>query len=450
MRILCFSACTKKLLQNQSFKNQRHILMPMDVLPSSFFIKSRSKLMDQLHPRSAVFISSARTMPKNGDQFYPYRQSSDMYYLSGIRQQECTLVIFPSGGADRFDEVLFIPEGDMKTSRWEGDRITPEEARKISGIGDVRFNSELKKLMTEVLADCKNIYYGTRDSLFPSNELEIRKEVELRFDYLVEHDLAPLMTRLRMYKEPEELTMIRKAIAITGEAYLEVLRQLRPGMKEYEVAALITYTFHRHGISDHAFDPIVASGKNGLVLHYVQNSGVCRDGELLLMDFGADYQYYAADISRTIPVNGVFSRRQRQLYDAALHVLQQAVRLMVPGKLLRDYHLEVGALWEEQHIRLGLYTADDVRRHSGKQPLWQQYYWHGTSHSIGIDVHDRFDPLVPLAPGMVLSCEPGIYIPEEGVGIRIENDLLVTDAEAVDLAAHLPVVPGEIEAIMNS
>lgn len=421
----------------------------MNALPSSFFIKSRSKLMQQLQPRSAVLVSSARPLLRNGDQYYPYRQSSDMYYLTGIRQQECTLVIFPLGGPDRYGEVLFIPESDLKTSMWEGARINPDEARRISGIGDVRFNSELKKLLTEVLADCKNIYFGTRDALFPSNELEIRKEVELRFDHLAEHDLAPVMTRLRMYKEPEELAMMRSAIAVTGEAFQEVLRQLRPGMMEYEVAAMITYAFHRQGISDHAFDPIVAGGKNGLVLHYIQNSGVCRDGELLLMDFGADYHYYAADISRTIPVNGRYSRRQRELYDGTLSVMQQAIRLMVPGKLLRDYHLEVGTLWEEEHIRLGLYTAEDARRNPGEQPIWKQYYWHGTSHSIGIDVHDPFDQSVPLAPGMVLSCEPGIYIREEGIGIRIENDLLLTDSGAVDLAADLPVAPGEIEAIMR-
>ena len=425
----------------------------MDNLPTTLFIKNRSKLKELLLPSSAVVISSNRQMVRNGNHHYPFRQSSDLYYLTGIRQELCTLVIFPESGPNKYKEIFYIPEGDKKTLVYEGPRITAQEVTEISGISDVRVSGNMNKDLRDILSDCRYIYFGTPEQLektvIPSNEKEIRDALSASIIRLEEHALAPVMTKIRMYKEPEEIDMMKRAISITGDAFIRVLQHLHPGMYEYQVAAHISYEFFSQGVREHAFEPIVASGKNGLVLHYVENRSVCNDGELLLMDFGADWKYYAADISRTIPVNGRYTRRQRELFDANLRVMQQALALMTPGKRLSEFNNEVGLLWEEEHVKLGLYTLRDVKKESKNWPMWKRYYWHGTSHSIGLDVHDRFDPAVEFGPGMVLSCEPGIYIREEGVGIRLENDVLITAAGPVNLSENIPIDPDAIEVIMN-
>ncbi len=425
----------------------------MDILPPSLFIKNRSKLKELLLPASVVIISSNRPVMRNGGHHYPYRQSSDLYYLSGVSREFCTLVIYPAGSPNSYEEVFFVPEGDKKTLLYEGPRITREEAGKISGIEDIRTESEMNRFMREVLRDCMYIYFGTPDPVektdLPSNEAEIRIEHASGIVGLEEHMLAPLMTRIRMYKEYEEIEMIKRAISITGDAFIRVLQYLKPGMFEYQVEAHLAFEFLSQGSRTNAFEPIIASGVNGLVLHYNDNRGICQDGDLLLMDFGADWQYYAADISRTVPVNGRYNRRQRALYDANLRVMQQALKLMIPGKLLSEFNREVGELWQEQHIKLGLYNRRDVKKHTEELPIWKRYYWHGTSHSIGIDVHDPFNPSTAFGPGMVLSCEPGIYIREEGTGIRLENDVLITEEGPVNLSADIPMDPDAIEVIMS-
>jgi Xaa-Pro aminopeptidase len=428
-------------------------LLKMKYLSPVFFIKNRSKLKDLLLPSSAVIISSNRAMPRNADQTYPYRQSSDMYYLTGIRREMCTMVMVAQPAAGEFAEILYIPEGDRKTAIWDGPGVTASEAARISGISDVRYARHMESDLRKVLSGCKTVYFGTSaqtvDQWFPSNEQEIRNSLGSVIMHLEEHRLAPLMARIRMIKEPEEIELIKKAIRITGLGFRQVLQHIRPGIREYELAALLTYVFQSGGAHDHAFDPIVASGRNALVLHYIQNSDTCRDGELVLLDFGAEWQNYAADISRTLPVNGKFNRRQKALYDACRRVLQQAMQLMQPGKLIAEINAEVGKLWEEEHMQLGLYTSHDVVSQPENSPLWKRYYWHGTSHSIGLDVHDCFDRSMPLKPGMVFSCEPGIYIEAEGTGIRLENDILITESGPVNLSEHIPEDPEEIEDLIG-
>ena len=252
-----------------------------------------------------------------------------------------------------------------------------------------------------------------------------------------------------MYKEPEELAMMKIALKITGDAFIKVLQNIKPGMMEYEIAALINFEFESQGAHSHAFDPITASGRNALILHYIENRSKCKDGDLLLMDFGADWEYYSADISRTIPINGRYNKRQREIYDANLRVMNRTIHIMKPGILLAELNEEVGKFWEEEHIKLGLYSLEDSKKKSKIWPKWQEYYWHGTSHSIGIDVHDKFDHSARLKSGMVLSCEPGIYIPEEGIGIRLENDILITEDAAVNLSENIPIDPDAIEVIIN-
>jgi len=424
----------------------------MDTLPPSLFIKNRSKLARLLLPSSVVVISSNRSMPRTADQVFPFRQTSDLFYLTGIAREGCTLVLYPCERKEKCRQILYIPLTDRRTAMWDGPGITPEEAKRVSGITDIRYSDSLIKDLREIIAQSSYIYFGeplANNSVVPSNELEIRRELGSVLEHTEEHTLAPLLTRLRMFKEKEEIAMAQKAIEITREAFLSVLSGICPGMYEYEVAADISHTFLSAGCLDHAFPPIVASGRNSLVLHYISNRDRCMSGDLLLLDFGADWNYYAADISRTIPVNGRFTPRQRQVYDANIRVLEKSMRLMTGGKQMKEFNREVGLLWEEEHVKLGLYSMQDLREHSSNEPLWKKYYWHGTSHSIGIDVHDRFDQGTPFSAGMLLSCEPGIYIPEEGFGIRLENDILITDDGPVNLSQSIPIDPEEIEVMMG-
>jgi len=407
-------------------------------ISSALFSRNRSRLLELLPENSVAVLCSNPQMPRNGDQFYPYRQHSDFFYLSGLAQQESFLVV--SGRTT----ALFIREADPKTILWSGPLYSREDAALLSGIQEVRWLDELDAFLEKEFP-----YAG---SLF-LNQLEgfqLCEKLEELLPGIEKNSLLPIMTRLRMIKQAEELEEIKKSCAISRSAFLKVLDTLKPGMREFEVEAEITAEFTRRGAQGHAFEPIVASGLNALVLHYVVNEGTCRDGEMVLMDFGSELNNYAADCSRTLPVNGKFTPRQRALYDAVYRVFVRARDLMVPGTLMGEFHKQVGELWQEEHIALGLYSMDDVRGNGGSDPLWKTYFMHGTSHSMGMDVHDPFDRSLPFAPGMVLTCEPGIYIQEEGIGIRLENDILITEEGPVDLMADIPMEAEEIEERMLS
>jgi Xaa-Pro aminopeptidase len=309
-----------------------------------------------------------------------------------------------------------------------------QEASELSGIKQVRWLEEKDGLLEELLRDATHLYC----------DQEFSEAAKLN-----RMPLHPLVEKLRMIKEEEEVDQIRKAISITHKAFMEVLNKTEPGVWEYQMEAEVIACFIREGATGHAFDPIMASGENALILHYVQNDSQCKDGDLVLMDFGAEVNNYAADCSRTIPVNGRFSPRQRKVYEAVLRVFRQAREMMVPGTILGEFHQQVGKLWEEEHIKLGLYSREETHVQPGKDPPWKYYYMHGTSHSLGLDVHDPFDRSKPFEPGMVLTCEPAIYIPEEQLGIRLENDILITADGPVDLAEDLPIEADEIEDLMN-
>jgi Xaa-Pro aminopeptidase len=423
-------------------------------LPSSLFIRNRFKLTTHLFKGSAVILSSNRPMPRNGDQYYEYRQSSDFYYLTGITQEGSFLLLFPDHPNIEFREILFLPQATEKNLKWEGQGLSKERALEISGIENIMWSSEFNKVVDKLVPKTSHIYYNSSEdnemgSSSYAGGLPLRKSIQQKFPSIEEMPLGQILQRLRMIKEPEEIEIIRKSAAITEKAFRSILRELKPGMKEYEIEALIAYEFLRNGAEGPAFESIVASGRNALILHYIENTGMCEDGNLLLLDIGADLAYYASDCSRTIPVNGKFSRRQLEIYSANLRVIKHAMSLMTVGKRMADFNQEVCQLLEKEHIDLGLYTLADARNSEEEKPLWSKYYWHGTSHSIGIDVHDPMDKELPFQPGLVLSCEPGIYIREEGIGIRLENDILITEDGPVDLTANIPIEPVEIEALMN-
>jgi Xaa-Pro aminopeptidase len=404
----------------------------------SLFIKNRAKLRALLLPDSAVVLFSNDMMPRSNDQYYKFRQNSGFFYLTGINQAKSILLICPQHPEEHLREVLLVVRSTNEEEVWNGCKLSPDEASELSGISTVRYSDDYVKTLYEVLNRIRNVYLLIpEDPRFPltldTGNIRMSKAIREKFPLHSFHRLSPLLTRLRMIKEPEEIAIIKQACHITLQAFQRVRDFIRPGVMEYEIEAEITHEFIKSGANGHAYDPIIASGKNACILHYTSNKNQCRDGDLVLMDFGAEYLNYAADLTRTIPVNGTFTDRQLEIYDASKRVFRTAVSMMKPGVLLSEIHQLVGEAWEEEHIHLGLYTRENIKENRSNIPLWQRYYMHGTSHSIGLDVHDEFDKSMPLAPGMVLSCEPAIYIPEENIGIRIEDMILITKKENENL-----------------
>ncbi len=416
------------------------------------FRKNREKLEKKLKPNALAVIHANDEMPRNGDQCFVYRQNSDLFYLTGLDQEKCILTLFPNHPVEAMREIVFTVRTNDRMVTWYGHKYTLEQVTEISGVKNVRWLDDFEDTFRDLMARAEFVYLNLNENPRFTTEVPSR---DLRFMQQLRHDyplhaferLAPLLTDLRMVKEPEEIEMISRACEITGDAFGRVLNFVKPGVLEYEVEAEISHEFLRNGASGHAYPPIIASGANNCILHYNQNDQVCKDGDLLLLDFGAEYGNYAGDCSRTIPVNGKFSPRQRQVYEAVLRVLRKASRMLVPGTTIDKYHSEICKIVESELIGLGLFSREDVEKQDPENPLFFKYYMHGTSHFMGLDVHDVGSKQHPLRKGMILSCEPAIYIPEEGFGIRLENDILV-DEEPVDLMAHIPIEPDDIEALM--
>jgi len=417
------------------------------------FSKNRKKIDAMLAPNSLALVFSADLLPRNGDQYHTYRQDSDFYYLSGIDQEMSILAIAPNHPNPALREVLFLRETNEQIAVWEGERYTQKEAKEFSGIESVHWLSAWEDLLPQLLLHADQIYLNFNEN--PRFRLKTKLPSERMAEKLLESypghpikRLAPLLEEIRLVKEPEEVQQIQRACEITGRAFKAVAQNIHPGMYEYEVEAEMTRQFIKDGAAGHAYAPIIASGKRACVLHYVKNEKVCREGDLVLMDFGAEYGHYASDCSRTIPVNGKFSLRQRECYEAVLRVFKKIRAIMIPGTTIGHIHKKAVSWLQEEHIHLGLYTWEDVHKQDLARPLVQKYYPHGTSHFMGLDVHDVGGKNVVLREGMILTCEPGLYIPEEEIGIRLENDILVAP-EPVDLMAHIPIEPDAIEALMQ-
>ncbi|MFW5657533.1 MAG: aminopeptidase P N-terminal domain-containing protein [Bacteroidota bacterium] len=424
-------------------------------ISSELFKRNRSKLVQAIEKDAVVILQASDQMPRTGDQFHVYRQNSDLFYLTGINQEKTILVLYPGNPDKKNREALFILKANKLMETWEGHKLTKEEARAVSGIENVYSLDEFDSMLHGMLYTRDNVYINLPEQLkfrtpIPRTGELLLQDFKKKYPLHQFSRLTPIMTTLRLKKEPEELKLMEQACAITNKAFHRVLHQIKPGMQEFEVEAEVTYEFLRNGAGGHAFEPIMASGKNACVLHYIENSDKINDGEMLLMDFGADVSNYAADCSRTIPANGRFTPRQRELYEATLRVFKYARSLIVPGTTINALHKKVCQMWEEEHVNLGLYSKEDAEKSSEDGPLWQKYFMHGTSHFLGLDVHDVGGRDVVFEPGMVLTCEPGIYIEEEGIGIRLENDILVTSDGNRDLMEHIPIEPDDIEAVMNS
>ena len=354
-----------------------------------------------------------------------------------------------------YREVLFLRQTNEHIAVWEGHKYTKDEAKQASGIENIYWLSDFDNILHSIINYAENIYINTNENdryLHTVPYRDIRMLENLRAKYPLHQYLrsAPIMRDLRVVKSATEIALTRKACEITRDAFKRVLKFTKPGVAEYEIEAEIIHEFVKQRATGHAYNPIIGSGKNAIVLHYVENNQVCKDGEVVLMDFGAEYANYNADMTRSIPVSGRFTPRQRQVYNSVLHVMREATKLIVDGTVWNDYHDEVGKIMTSELIDLGLLTKHDVEKQDAKMPAYKRYFMHGTSHHLGLDVHDFASRYKPFEVGNILTCEPGIYIPAEGLGIRLENNILITNGGNTDLMADIPVEADEIEEIMNS
>ena len=422
-------------------------------IDAELFIGNRLRLANSLKIRSVAIVVANDEMPRNGDQYFPYRQNSDLFYLTGIDQEKTMLVLSPTHPDTHMREILFILRSHKTMETWNGHKLTPEEATEISGISTVKYLDELDLTLKELIYWTKRLYLAVNEypKFLPEVETRDKRYVhsmKVVFPMARIDRLEPLISALRQKKQPQEIELIQQACDITNEGFTRVLQTIKPGMMEYEIEAELTYTFLRRGASGHAYQPVVASGKNSCVLHYISNDSKMNDGDLLLMDFGAEYANYAADCSRTIPVNGKFTPRQRACYDAVLRVFTKATSLYIPGNTINIVNKEVWKLMEQEMIALGLFSQKDVDNQNENEPLYFQYLMHGVCHPVGLDVHDVGGKDEPFKRGQVLTLEPGLYINEEKIGIRLENDIMVDDVP-VDLMAHIPMDAEDIEKIMG-
>lgn len=418
----------------------------------SLFENNRSRLTNLLPPSSLAIIHSNDKMPRNGDQFHVYRQNSDFFYLTGLEEEKAVLLLCPNHPNDKLREVLLIPHYTDQQQLWEGRKYTRTLAGDYSGISNISYFDDFEHILKELMEFAEIVFINYNE--YPKFATEVLSR-DLRFaEHLRRHfpahrleRLAPLLKELRLMKQPEEIQIIRKSSRITAEVFHEILNNTKPGMVEYEIEAMIAAGFIKRAARN-AYPPIVASGRNACVLHYTYNNMTMNDGDLLLIDFGAEYANYASDCSRTIPVNGTFTSRQKEVYNAVLDVFKAAKQLIRPGITINKINNKVGLLMEEALIKLGLLRESDIKNQDPLNPLYKRYFMHGTSHFIGLDVHDPGTKDLTLLKGMVLSCEPGIYISEENIGIRLENTLLVAD-KAIDLMEDIPIEAEEIERLMK-
>lgn len=429
------------------------VAMRYTPLPAEFHVRTRKNLYRYLKPNSIVIIQSNDVLPTNADGHMGFRQNNDLLYLSGIDQEETILVLFHDSPVPEWKEMLFVKETSDHIRVWEGYKLTKEQARAQSGIAQVRWTSEFQGMLQPLMNLAENVYLTTNEHPRSVIEVETRNdrlisELKRRFPLHQFERLAPIMENLRAVKHPEEVAQISKAIDITREGFIKVLKTTQPGTMEYEIEAEFIYEFTRRGSRGFAYGPIVASGPNANILHYNDNDQPCKDGDLILLDIGAEYGNYNADMTRCIPVNGKFSARQKLVYEAVLRIMKKASQWLRPGTTLVEYEKQVGLAMTEELIGLGLLKAEDVAKQDPERPLYKKYFMHGTSHHLGLDVHDLGSKYRYLEPGMVFTCEPGIYIPEEGIGIRLENNFLVTEGDPIDLMASIPVEIEEIEALM--
>ena len=422
-----------------------------------FFIDNRKNLVKQLKDNSVVVVNANDIMPTNADGTMRFRQNSDLFYLSGVDQEETILVLCPGFPDKKYHEVLFLRETSDYIATWEGHKLTKQEAREATGIETVMWVSEFPKIFNTmmVMGDVEYVYLNTNDHYRAEVSIESRdarfiKWCMNKYPLHKYERLGPVMHLLRTVKSKYEIELLQKACDITGKAFRRVLKFVKPGVIEYEIEAEYAHEFLRNGSRGFAYEPIIASGASSCVLHYIENNKSCKDGDILLLDVGAEYANYNADLTRTIPVNGKYTKRQKEVYNAVLRVKRAAMKILKAGVVYFDYHKEVQKMMESELIGLKLIHKSDIKNQNKEKPLFMKYFMHGTGHQLGLDVHDVGNMYHKMQVGQVWTIEPGIYIPEESLGIRIENNVVIHKTGLLDLMKNIPVEADEIEEIMNS
>jgi Xaa-Pro aminopeptidase len=417
------------------------------------FVSHRENLAGLLLPNSIAIVNANDQLPSNADGSFALRQNSDLFYLTGIEQEEAVLMLYPDAHEEKFREILFLREPNELRETWEGHKLTKAEVIAISGVERVEWLSDFPGMFHRVMCECEHVYLDTNEHkravvVVETREARFVRQVTEAYPLHDYQRLARLMHRLRAVKSEGEIDLIRKACALTDAGFRRVLRFTKPGVNEMEVEAEMAHEFIRRG-GRFAYDPIVASGVNSCVLHYVSNDQVCRDGQLLLIDAAASYANYNSDLTRTIPVGGKFSRRQRQVYDAVLRVMRAMIAAARPGKLVKDWQKEAESCMEKELVDLRLVKMAQIKKQSPDSPALKKYFMHGLGHPLGLDVHDLALTTEPMESGWVMTVEPGIYVKEEGFGVRLENNIVVRDGGNEDLMAGIPVEADEIEKLMR-
>lgn len=423
-------------------------------IDARLFVDNRKRFISQMKPKSIAIFHSNDIYPTNADGAMPFRQNNDVLHLSGIDQEESILVVFPDSFNEQHRELLFLKETSELIAIWEGAKLTKEQATETSGIKTVYWLDQLEKILFPLIIEADNIYLNSNEHLRASIRLETKTD---RFTKMCKEQFplhnyeraTKIMHQIRAEKHPIEVELVKNACEITSKGFQRVLDFVQPGVWEYEIEAEIIHEFVRNRSRGFAYEPIIGSGRNACVLHYIDNNAQCKEGEVILMDFGAEYANYASDLTRCVPVSGKFTQRQKDVYNAVLNVHNECTKMLRPGVLLTEYQVEVGKLMESELLGLGLIDKTDIKNQDPNWPAYKKYFMHGTSHYMGLDVHDVGTWVAPVPDKSIFTIEPGIYILEENLGIRLENDYLVTNEGATNLMAQIPIEAEEIEDKMN-
>ncbi|MGB5553504.1 MAG: aminopeptidase P N-terminal domain-containing protein [Flavobacteriaceae bacterium] len=428
--------------------------MKYDLIPNSLFKKNRKKFMAQMKPKSLAVFNSNDIYPISADSTMPFEQHRDIFYLSGADQEETILVLFPDAMDKKHREVLFVRETNDHIAVWEGAKLTKEKATEVSGIETIYWLTDFDKIFFDLMTEADIIYFNTNEHYRQAVETQTREDrfiqkCKLQFSAHQYAKSNPILQQIRGVKEPEEIELMQTACNITEKGFRRLLGFIKPGVWEYEIEAELLHEFVRNRSKGFAYTPIIASGNNANVLHYVVNNEQCKAGDLILLDVAAEYANYSSDLTRTVPVSGKFTKRQKDVYNAVLRVKKEATKLLVPGTIWAEYHKECGKIMTSELIGLGLLDKADVQNEDPQWPAYKKYFMHGTSHHIGLNTHDYGELKTPMKPNMVFTVEPGIYIPAEKMGVRLEDDVVIQEkGEPLNLMGNIPVEADEIESLM--
>ena len=429
--------------------------MKYDIISNNLFIKNRKKFMAKMHPKSIAVFNSNDVYPISADSTMPFEQHRDIFYLSGADQEETILVLFPDALNKKHKEVLFVRETNEHIAIWEGEKLTKEKAIKVSGIETIYWLSDFDKIFFDLMTEADTIYFNTNEHYRQAVETQTREDrfiekCKLKFPAHQYAKSNPILQEIRGIKEPEEIDLMQIACNITEKGFRRLLGFVKPNVWEYEIEAELLHEFIRNRSKGFAYTPIVASGNSANVLHYIENNQQCKDGDLILMDVAAEYANYSSDLTRTIPVNGKFTSRQKEVYNAVLRVKNDATKMLIPGTIWAEYHKEVGKIMSSELLGLGLLDKADIQNENPDSPAYKKYFMHGTSHHIGLNTHDYGALKTPMKANMVFTVEPGIYIPQEKMGIRLEDDVIIQEKGApFNLMKNIPIEVVEIEELMN-